>query len=158
MRNMPLVAAARPWCGSNPNCKWGPYLKRQLCLQVVNMALFTHSLCRHLQPGSSLRSHPEKYHRSCALRASTRLGSGRVAGFVYRSSARLAHLIKAHSICTGRGFFSPFFFCYQLRSMRMTNMLPMYSTGCSKPSGCRLLWKQSESSLAVAVAVALQPF
>lgn len=73
------------------------------------MALFTHSLCRHLQPGSSLRSHPEKYHRSCALRASTRLGSGRVAGFVYRSSARLAHLIKAHSICTGRGFFFFFF-------------------------------------------------
>lgn len=111
-------------------------------------------------PGSSLRSHPEKYHRSCALRASTpSLGSGRVASFVYRSSGRLAHLIKAHSICTGRGFFSFFFFCCLLRSMRMTNMLPMYSTGCSKllrlAAACRLLWKESSESF---LAVALQPF
>lgn len=112
MRNMPLVAATRPWCGSNPNCKWGPYLKRELCLQVVNMALFTHSLCTGsiawLQSKiSSCKSITDRVRWEPRLSG---LGSGRVAGFVYRSSGRLAHLIKAHSICTGRGLF--FLFCF----------------------------------------------
>lgn len=78
-----------------------------VCLQLVNMALFTHTHIAWLQSKiSSWKVSPIV----CARSAPSRLDSTRLWGRVEsRYSGRLAHLIKAHTICTAREGYSFFF-------------------------------------------------